>query len=57
MLAQTEKRDGGQAMKARSNDATEVIPPTLSDMGITKDQSANWQTLADFQWKLGGITS
>ena len=46
MLSSTEKRDGGQAMKARSSAATEVIPPTLSDMGITKDQSANWQALA-----------
>ena len=46
MLAQTEKRDGGQAMKARSAAPTEVIPPTLADMGITKDQSSNWQALA-----------
>ena len=46
MLAQTEKRDGGQAMKARSSASTEVIPPTLCDMGITKDQSSNWQALA-----------
>ena len=46
MLAQTEKRDGGQAMKARFPDGTEVIPPTLGDMGITKKQSSNWQALA-----------
>ena len=36
MLAQTEKRNGGQAMKARSGATTEVVPPTLAQMGITK---------------------
>ena len=32
-------------MKARSEPTTEV-PPTLADMGITKDQSSRYQSLA-----------
>ena len=39
-----EKQTGGDAMKARSSDATElIIPPKLEDLGITKDQSSRWQ--------------
>lgn len=45
LLARTEKRNGGHAMKARSDDTTEV-PPTLSDMGLTKDESSRYQQLA-----------
>lgn len=45
LLAQTEKRNGGHAMKARSNDATEV-PPTLADMGLSKSESSRYQQLA-----------
>ena len=45
MLAQTEKAPAGRPSTNRSIDATDS-PATLSDMGITKDQSANWQTLA-----------
>lgn len=43
MLAGMEKRDGGDAMKARSHDVTEVSPPSLSDLGIDKMQSSRWQ--------------
>lgn len=39
LLAITENRDGGHAMKARSHDATEV-PPTLADMALTKSESS-----------------
>lgn len=45
MLAKAEKRTGGDAMKARSNGTTE-LPPTLAEMGITKDQSSRYQSLA-----------
>lgn len=45
LLASTEKRNGGHAMKARSDYSTEV-PPTLSDMGLTKDESSRYQQLA-----------
>lgn len=45
LLSTTEKRNGGHAMKARSDDTTEV-PQTLADMGITKDQSSRYQSLA-----------
>jgi hypothetical protein len=42
-----EKRDGGDAMKARSHRATEVSPPpTLSDLGISKTQPSRWQQYA-----------
>lgn len=45
LLAQTEKRNGGDAMKARSPDVTE-LPPKLSDLGVTKKQSSDWQRIA-----------
>lgn len=48
MLKATERRTGGHAMKALSNDATEV-PPTLSALGITRDQSSRWQQVAQMR--------
>lgn len=45
MLAQTEKAPAGRPAKNRSSDTTNS-PATLADMGITKDQSSNWQALA-----------
>jgi hypothetical protein len=32
----SDRRDGGQAYRAMSSDATEA-PPTLADMGLTRD--------------------
>jgi hypothetical protein len=45
LLAVTEKRNGGHAMKARSHQSTEV-PQTLSEMGLTRDESSRYQQLA-----------
>ncbi len=45
LLSVMEKRDGGDAMKARSNPSTEV-PPTLAEIGLTRDQSSRYQQLA-----------
>ncbi len=42
MLAAMEKRDGGDAARARSHDVTE-LPPSLESLGITKMQSSRWQ--------------
>jgi hypothetical protein len=44
-LRTTPKRTGGDAMKACSGKASEV-PPKLSELGITYDQSAAYQQLA-----------
>jgi hypothetical protein len=46
MLAEMELMDGGDAMKARSRDVTEV-PPSLDDLGVTKMQSHRWQRFGD----------
>jgi ParB family chromosome partitioning protein len=43
MLAVMDKRDGGDAMKARWHDVTEVLTPSLSELGIGKKQSSRWQ--------------
>jgi len=45
MLSQTERADGGDAMRARLHGVTEQ-PPTLSDLGLTKRESAEAQMLA-----------
>ena len=45
LLAEMEKQDGGDAMRARSHDVTEV-PPTLADLGIERMQSSRWQAIA-----------
>ncbi|MDP1673490.1 MAG: hypothetical protein Q8L65_10275 [Burkholderiales bacterium] len=45
MLSQMEMRNGGHAAKALSNLPTE-LPPTLSDIGLTRDQSSRYQQLA-----------
>ena len=47
MLGEMDMRDGGQAMKlkARLPEVTEVSP-TLSDMGLSKRQSSNFQKMA-----------
>ena len=49
LLAQTEKAKGNLKKGAtlpQSNETTTEKPKTLSEMGITKDQSSNWQKLA-----------
>lgn len=45
VLLETPKQTGGDAMRARSNDSTEV-PPRLSELGINKQQSSAWQAMA-----------
>jgi len=52
MLHQTPKQDGGDAMKARSKATTEVLPPKLSDLGVTKDFSSRAQRLGSDPVKL-----
>ena len=46
LLAKAEKNDGGRPVKNQSNHATGSPAPTLADMGITKDQSSRYQSLA-----------
>jgi hypothetical protein len=45
LLEEMEKQGPGQYQQ-RSSDATVDIPPTLVELGITKDQSSRWQQLA-----------
>ena len=45
LLAEMPKQTGGDAMRARSHDATEV-PPKLADIGVTKSQSSRYQHVA-----------
>lgn len=50
MLAQTEKATGAMGVGSNQYEvrslASTAPPATLADMGITKDQSSNWQALA-----------
>ncbi len=46
MLAQTPKATGAAGIGPIALQATEGNPPTLAEMGITYNQSANWQALA-----------
>ena len=45
MLGETEKNPGGRPTKNLSHDTT-GINPTLPEMGITRDQSSRWQSIA-----------
>ncbi|MGH7722223.1 MAG: MT-A70 family methyltransferase [Candidatus Dormibacteria bacterium] len=45
VLAAMPKQDGGDAMRARSHDVTEV-PQSLDDLGITRNDSSRWQAIA-----------
>ena len=45
MLAETEKNPGGRPAENRSHDGT-GFSPKLSDMGITKNDSSRWQSIA-----------
>lgn len=52
MLAEMEKAKGGEQYH-RSSEATSAEPvKTLSEMGITKDQSSKWQALAKVDEKV-----
>jgi hypothetical protein len=47
-LRTTPRQTGGDAMKARSGTTTEV-PPTLAELGISKDESAAYQEMASVE--------
>jgi len=46
MAERGERRDHAQRSRATTS---EPLPPRLSDLGITKTQSSNWQRLADME--------
>ena len=47
MLRDTEKAPAGRPKESVEPDDQLTTPKTLSDMGITKDQSSTWQKLAN----------
>ncbi len=58
MIAEMEKHEGGRPLENQSYAAT-GYPPTLAELGITKDQSSKWQQLAalpqeEFEARLAG---
>jgi hypothetical protein len=46
LLSETSKAKGGKPPKNRSKQTTGFTPATLAELGISKDQSADWQKLA-----------
>lgn len=46
ILKETSKQTGGDAVKARLHDVTEVLPKTLKELGIEKIESHRWQQIA-----------
>ena len=46
MLAQTERAPAGRPKEIGSIEEPISTPPTLEEIGVTKKQSANWQSLA-----------
>lgn len=47
LLAKTEKAKGGRPTKTAGVDPEVNRPPTLKDLGVSEDQSRQWQRLAD----------
>jgi hypothetical protein len=47
LLRTLEKHQGGRPPQETGRDPTTSFPPTLSDLGYTKDQSHRWQTMAE----------
>ena len=45
MISQTERNRGGRPAENQSSQTT-GLPPTLAELGITRDQSSTWQMLA-----------
>jgi hypothetical protein len=54
VLKQLEKSKGGGKPKSNRSADTTGAPKTLSELGISKDQSATWQKLADARSRLAG---
>ncbi len=46
LLAEMDRAKAGQPRKERSDDTTILQPPKLGDLGVSKDQSSQWQKLA-----------
>ena len=46
-MKETGNRDAGGGDRRSSSRPTTMIPPKLSDLGITRDQSSKWQQLAN----------
>lgn len=45
LLQEQTKHKGGRPKENRSTDTTGFSPDTLDDLGITKDQSSQWQKI------------
>jgi hypothetical protein len=45
LLAETPKHPAGRPPENRSHDTTD-LPPTLRELGVTKDESSRWQRIA-----------
>ena len=46
MLKEREKHPPGPSREDRSHDGTQLYPPRLEELGITKNQSSRWQLIA-----------
>ncbi len=50
LLAQTEKNTGARGIGKSALPASESTPPTLAEMGLTRDESSCYQQLAASTW-------